>query len=132
MLYLLPWQGQSIVPSAILSTVQPMWVQIALKPLNCPAVGWVTTTFSAVKIFPPPTGISLVVPSAELSPELSPDPELPDPAVPPAAPPGGFQSRAGFVRHRMPSINVVSCRYVPVLRSAGRMGLPSPDRASPE
>ncbi|GAA0254797.1 hypothetical protein GCM10009539_44990 [Cryptosporangium japonicum] len=29
-----------------------------------PAVGWVTTTFSAVKIFPPPTGTSLVGPSS--------------------------------------------------------------------
>src|SRR6202042_1784128 len=86
-LYSLPWQGQSIVPSATLSTVQPMWVQIALKPLNSPFVGWVTTTFSAVKIFPPPTGISLVVPSAELSPELPPEPELPDPDAPPLPPP---------------------------------------------
>src|ERR1700744_632376 len=89
MLYLLPWQGQSIVPSAIWSTVQPMWVQIALKPLNSPAVGWVTTTFSAVKIFPPPTGISLVGPSAVLppEPEPEPEPEPPDPDVPPLPPP---------------------------------------------
>src|SRR6202020_1137419 len=92
MLYLLPWQGQSIVPSAILSTVQPMWVQIALKPLNSPLVGWVTTPFSAVKIFPPPTGISLVVPRAVLPPELLPPelppaPEPPDPDVPPLPPP---------------------------------------------
>ena len=38
-LNLLPWHGQSMVPSATLFTVQPAWVQIAEKPLNSPAVG---------------------------------------------------------------------------------------------
>jgi len=38
-------------------------VQIALNALNCPLDGWVTTTFAAVKTFPPPDGISLVAPS---------------------------------------------------------------------
>src|SRR6202012_4949076 len=93
-LYSLPWQGQSIVPSAILSTVQRMWVQIALKPLNTPLVGWVTTTFSAVKIFPPPTGISLVVPSAVLPPEPEPEAEPPDPDVPPLPPPQSASTTA--------------------------------------
>jgi hypothetical protein len=35
-------------------------------------VGWVTTTFSEVKILPPPTGISLVLPSAEPPPDDEP------------------------------------------------------------
>ena len=34
---LLPWQGQSMVPSATLATVQPWWVQMAEKALNSPA-----------------------------------------------------------------------------------------------
>ena len=63
MLYWLPWHGQSIVPLAILLTMQPMCVQTALKALNSPEAGWVTTTFCAVKIMPLPTGISLVVAS---------------------------------------------------------------------
>src|SRR5271165_120888 len=63
MLYWLPWHGQSIVPSAIVATMQPMCVQTALKALKSLEAGWVTTTFSAVKILPPPTGISLVVAS---------------------------------------------------------------------
>jgi len=63
-LYLLPWQGQSVVPSATWSTMHCRWVQMALNPSNCPAAGWVTTTLAEVKTFPPPTGISLVVPSA--------------------------------------------------------------------
>jgi hypothetical protein len=64
MLYWLPWHGQSIVPLEIVLTRQPMCVQTALKHLNSPAAGWVTTTFSLVKILPLPTGISLVVASA--------------------------------------------------------------------
>jgi hypothetical protein len=52
------------------------WVQMALKPLNCPAAGWVTTTLAEVKTFPPPTGIWLVVPSAA--------PPLAEPGVLPA------------------------------------------------
>ena len=70
--YSLPWHGQSIRPSAIWLTVQPMWVQTALKALNSPAVGWVTTVSWVSKIFPPPTGMSLVAASAPA-------------AVPPAA-----------------------------------------------
>ena len=62
--YSLPWHGQSILPSAIWLTVQPMWVQTALKALNSPAVGWVTTTSWVAKILPPPTGMSLVAASA--------------------------------------------------------------------
>src|SRR5665648_135325 len=51
----LPWHGQSMVPLATLATVQPLWVQIALKALNSPALGWVTTIFSASRTVPPPT-----------------------------------------------------------------------------
>jgi hypothetical protein len=62
--YSLPWHGQSIRPSAIWLTMQPMWVQTALKTLNSPAVGWVTTVVWAAKILPPPTGMALVAVSA--------------------------------------------------------------------
>jgi len=64
MLYWLPWHGQSIVPLETWLTVQPMWVQTALKALNSPDAGWVTTTFLASKIVPLPTGILLVAVSA--------------------------------------------------------------------
>src|SRR5215469_10935287 len=63
-LNLLPWHGQSIVPSATWSTVHCMCVQTALKPLKSPGVGWVTTTLSLLKTMPPPTGIWLVEASA--------------------------------------------------------------------
>ena len=36
----------------------PWCVQIELKALNSPAVGWVTTVLVAAKILPPPTGMS--------------------------------------------------------------------------
>src|SRR5580693_1417314 len=72
-----------MVPLATLSTRHPRWVQTALNALNSPAVGWVTTTFSAENTFPPPTGISLVLASAALplfpacpDPEVVPDGEL--------------------------------------------------------
>src|ERR1700761_9863047 len=74
-----------MVPSATWSTVQPRWVQIALKPLNCPAVGWVTTTFSEVKIFPPPTGMSLVLARAVPPDDEPPEDELLDDEPPDAA-----------------------------------------------
>lgn len=32
----LPWQGQLMVPSATVATVQPWWVQIAENALNAP------------------------------------------------------------------------------------------------
>src|SRR6202161_4473291 len=64
-----------MVPLATLSTRHPRWVQTALNALNSPAVGWVTTTFSAENTFPPPTGISLVLAGPAL-------------ALPTAAPPG--------------------------------------------
>jgi hypothetical protein len=68
-LNLLPWHGQSMVPSATLSTRHCWCVHTALKALNWPAAGWVTTTLSVAKTFPPPTGISLFVASAWLGPE---------------------------------------------------------------
>src|SRR6516164_9589447 len=67
MLYWLPWHGQSMVPFEIWLTMHPMCVQTALKALKSPEVGWVTTTFSAVKILPLPTGISLVVARAPVA-----------------------------------------------------------------
>ena len=60
MAYLLPWHGQSMVPSATLLTVQPWCVQMAEKALKVPGAGWVTTTLSAPNTLPPPTGMSLV------------------------------------------------------------------------
>src|SRR6516164_8961537 len=68
MLYWLPWHGQSMVPFEIRLTMHPMCVQTALKALKSPEVGWVTTTFWAVKILPLPTGISLVVARALAAP----------------------------------------------------------------
>jgi hypothetical protein len=51
-----------------------MCVHTALKALNWPAVGWVTTTSFAGKIIPPPTGMSLVPVSApEATPPAEPD-----------------------------------------------------------
>ena len=47
-LNLLPWHGQSIVPSATWLHRHPTWVQTALKALYSPLVGWVTTTLAAV------------------------------------------------------------------------------------
>jgi hypothetical protein len=67
MLNLLPWQGQSIVPSATWLTRHPMCVHTALKALKSPESGWVTTTFSVANTLPPPTGISLVVARAVAS-----------------------------------------------------------------
>jgi hypothetical protein len=64
----------------ILLTWQPWWVQVLEKPLNSPAVGWVTTTFWSEKILPPPTGMSEVVVSPLAEPEVAPL-ELPDPLV---------------------------------------------------
>src|SRR5580704_15256672 len=57
--------------------MQPMCVQTALNALKSPEFGWVTTTFSLVKILPLPTGISLVVASAEpcAPPVLAPPPD---------------------------------------------------------
>jgi hypothetical protein len=43
--------------------MQPACVQTAVKALNCPAVGWVTTTFASVNTLPPPTGTSATGPS---------------------------------------------------------------------
>ncbi|MFZ0079129.1 MAG: hypothetical protein WAL13_08505, partial [Trebonia sp.] len=53
------------MPFEIVLTMQPMCVQTALNALKSPEFGWVTTIFSLVKILPLPTGISLVVASAE-------------------------------------------------------------------
>src|SRR3954451_15008023 len=71
---LLPWQSQLMVPSETLATRQPWWVQTAEKALNSPSVGWVTTTFSSVKIDPPPTSI-WEVGTGKSDPEAEPDPE---------------------------------------------------------
>jgi hypothetical protein len=57
---LLPWQAQLTVPPDTEATVQPACVHTADKPTKAPAVGWVITTFSVWKIFPPPTGMSAV------------------------------------------------------------------------
>ena len=54
------WQGQMIVPPEILVTAQPACEQVVSYALKVPSVGWVTTTFSLEKIFPLPTGMSLV------------------------------------------------------------------------
>ena len=61
---LLPWQVQSMSSPSISATTQPWWVHTALNALKSPSVGWVTTTLSAAKILPPPTGTSEVLPMA--------------------------------------------------------------------
>ena len=43
-------------PACTELTMQPWWVQTAVKHLNSPSVGWVTTTCWSGKILPPPTG----------------------------------------------------------------------------
>src|SRR5262245_24393370 len=48
-----------MVPSATLSSVHPLWVHFAEKPLNTPAVGCVTTM--SPTITPDPTGTSVVL-----------------------------------------------------------------------
>src|SRR6188768_3527622 len=59
-LNLLPWHGQLMVPPDTSPTTQPACVHTAVKHLNWPAVGWVTTIFWSSKILPPPTGMSEV------------------------------------------------------------------------
>src|SRR6478609_8987956 len=53
-----------MVPPSTLETTQPAWVQTAVKHLNSPAAGCVTTTFSPGKIVPPPSGTSAALVSA--------------------------------------------------------------------
>src|SRR5215469_6051361 len=82
-LNLLPWHGQSMVPLAIVATMQPWCVQTALNPLNVPATGCVSTTFGPSMILPPPTGTSAVV-ASWLAGAALPAP-APEDAPPPAA-----------------------------------------------
>src|SRR5512142_1013371 len=82
-----------MVPSATRSTRHPRWLQTAVNALNCPAAGWVMTTFAEVMTVPPPTGISLVVASSAPPPDA---PELPVAGDPPAAPPEGVPAGAAF------------------------------------
>jgi len=88
-LNLLPWQGQSMVPSATWSTMHWACVQTALNALYSPADGWVTTTLAEVKILPPPTGTSLVAPSVVVipPPAAGDEPELATPDAPEPEPP---------------------------------------------
>ncbi|GAA0497656.1 hypothetical protein GCM10010361_74040 [Streptomyces olivaceiscleroticus] len=58
------------MPLLTLPTRQPEWVQTAEKALKWPSVGWVTTIFCALKIMPPPEGISEVLASAFPPPRL--------------------------------------------------------------
>ena len=59
--YWLPWHGHWMMPLLTEATVHPMCVHTAVNALKTPAVGWVTTIFCAVRISPPPTGISVVL-----------------------------------------------------------------------
>lgn len=58
-----PWQGRLIVPRLTSATVHPWWVQTALKARNPPRRGWVTTHLP-LTVFPPPTGMLVVLASA--------------------------------------------------------------------
>jgi hypothetical protein len=73
-----PWQGQVIWLSETEPTVQPEWVQTAVKALKVPALGWVITMPpSALTILPPSTGTSEVE-ARTLPPEPEPEPALAD------------------------------------------------------
>src|SRR5580658_1512252 len=74
-LYLLPWHGQSMVPADTALTIQPRWVQMAVNAWKEPACGWVITIFWAVRILPPPTGMSVVL--ARTAGPPAPDDEAP-------------------------------------------------------
>src|SRR4051812_50083712 len=74
MLNLLPWHGQLIVPPDTLFTVQPRCVHTAVNAANVPDLGWVTTIFWSVRIWPPPTGTLAVVVSAGAPPPPPPFP----------------------------------------------------------
>src|SRR5215210_2034330 len=65
---LLPWHGQLIVPSFTSFTEHPWCVQVALKALNVPACGCVTTRPCAASTTPPPTGTSATAASAGAAP----------------------------------------------------------------
>ena len=58
-----------MVPWATFATRQPWWVQMALKALNSPDLGWVTTTWAASKTLPPPTGMSETLIASLADPE---------------------------------------------------------------
>src|ERR1700759_5723354 len=108
-----------MVPLATWSTMHWACVQTALNALYSPADGWVTTTLAEGKILPPPTGTSLVAPSAVFPPaadgdepeRAAPDPPPPGgggrgPRHPAGADPGGGPpprtDRLGFLRHSVP------------------------------
>lgn len=59
-------------------------MHFAENALNCPAVGWVTTTPCAAKIFPPPCGMSDVLPSTPPASLPPPFPAGLAPSDPPA------------------------------------------------
>src|ERR1700728_5310138 len=69
-----------MVPSDTSSTMQPSWVQIAVNAWKVPACGCVITILWAVRILPPPTGMSVV-----LARTAGPPPPPPDDDVAPAA-----------------------------------------------
>ncbi len=43
----LPWHSQMMLPSETPLTMQPWWVQTAVKHLNSPWLGWVMTICSS-------------------------------------------------------------------------------------
>src|SRR6266516_4735694 len=75
-----------MVPLETSLTRQPWWVQTAVNALNCPAAGWVTTTFWSWNTLPPPTGTSPVLIDAGAALVPPPDPPPPVPVPPPPVP----------------------------------------------
>src|SRR5262249_26634055 len=75
-----------MVPPETSDTRQPWWLQIAVKHLNWPDCGWVTTTCWSPNTSPLPTWMSVVLVRAVPPP---PPPEPPEPPEPPVAPPVG-------------------------------------------
>jgi hypothetical protein len=51
-----PWHGHWMTFFCTLITVQPEWVQTAVKALYSPELGWVTTTRLSESMYPPSTG----------------------------------------------------------------------------
>ncbi len=69
------WQGQSMKPFSTLVRVQPWCVHVALKALNWPADGCVTTNSAEGLMTPPPTGTSAVLTGVPLGAAPPDDPD---------------------------------------------------------
>ena len=111
-----------------LVTVHCEWVHTAVKALNSPAEGWVTTIFWSSRITPRPTGTSAAATSVPPGLSVAPEPSALGTGPrrrPRAARVGGESSRhrrrAGRHRHPRPRRSGAGCAADTPLR-AGRCG----------